>query len=143
MELLNFPNTKTAPFMPTSPKTANYNCIAWACGDDTKWYWPENNYFWPDDIPFNTELESFIQLFKKIGYEQCRNEDLEEEFEKIAIYTDINNEPQHAARQLISGLWTSKLGISVDVSHTLFAMAGGYYGDAKVFMKRKRLIKQD
>ena len=139
MELLNFPNTKISGFIETSKRTANYNCIAWACGDDTKWYWPENNYFWPDDIPFNTKLDSFILLFEKIGYKQCNNEDLEEEFEKIAIYTDTNNEPQHAARQLISGLWTSKLGTNIDVSHTILAMADGLYGNVAVFMKRKRL----
>ena len=143
MESLNFPNTKISPFILTSPKTGSYNCIAWAYGDDTKWYWPTNNYFWPEDIPFSVELDSFVKLFEKIGYKQCENEDLEEEFEKIAIYVDAQNEPKHAARQLLDGLWTSKLGTSVDVSHTIFAMEGGYYGDVAVFMKRKRVIKQD
>ena len=34
----SFPNSVSEPFKITSPNDIKYNCIAWACGDDTKWY---------------------------------------------------------------------------------------------------------
>ena len=67
------PNSKIDPFFITSPKTTYYNCIAWAYGDNTKWYWPDGNniYFWPKDIPREENVENFVLLFKKIGFEVC------------------------------------------------------------------------
>ena len=112
LQIPQFPNSILDPFYLTSPPSGLYNCIAWAYGDDTKWYWPDsnNNYYWPDDIPRAEIIDSFILLFAKIGYEICDNAETETGFEKVAIYTDITGRPTHAARQLQSGFWTSKLG---------------------------------
>jgi hypothetical protein len=65
-----FPNSRIDPFLITSPQTSSYNCIAWAFGDNSKWYWPDssNIYFWPSDIPRQETLDSFIKLFESIGY---------------------------------------------------------------------------
>lgn len=134
----NFPNSFIDPFLKTSERTGSYNCIAWAFGDNTKWYWPDpgNNYFWPDDIPREETIENFILLFKKIGYEICNNPNVEPGYEKIVIYQNALGIPTHAARQLNNGHWTSKLGREIDVSHSLFSMRDGAYGNATVIMKR-------
>ncbi len=132
-----FPNTFIEPFIITSPQTINYNCIAWAYGDDTKWYWPVGNYYWPSEIPCELKTEYFILLFEKIGFRVCESSDLEMGFHKIAIYCDNLGTPTHAARQLTTGKWTSKLGPQHDVEHTIFSMSDGYYGNAGIFMKRK------
>ena len=97
-----FPNSKIDPFLITSPQTSSYNCIAWAFGDNSKWYWPDssNIYFWPSDIPRQETINSFIKLFESIGYIQTDNDNLDIEFEKIAIYGDSFSNPTHAARQL-------------------------------------------
>ncbi|MEH2301361.1 MAG: hypothetical protein V7K49_05820 [Nostoc sp.] len=38
-----------------------------------------------------------------LGYEICQGDVLEEEFKKIAIYTNSNKVPTHVARQLPTG----------------------------------------
>lgn len=137
-----FPNSNTDPFYLTSPDTPNYNCIAWAYGDSNKWFWPDssNMYYWPDDIPRLVHINNFVQLFESIGYFVCDSFEREENFEKIVIYTDHAGIPTHAARQLENGYWTSKLGASFDISHTLVAMSDGYYGNATIVMKRGKVF---
>ncbi len=138
--ILDFPKSIIDPFLITSPETLHYNCIAWAFGDSTKWYWPDsaNSFFWPDEIVREEKIECFIQLFKLIGYEVCENDKLDPLYEKIAIYTNIHGKPTHAARQLSNGYWTSKLGGSYDVTHSIFSMEDGVYGNATVYMRRKK-----
>ncbi len=138
VNLPHFPNSANDHFLITSPQTTSYNCIAWAFGDDTRWYWPDigNIYYWPEGIPREEKIEFFIQLFESIGYEQCDDGNLDAGYNKIAIYTDAFGKPTHAARQLESGLWTSKLGQNWDVGHTIFSMSDGYYGNVAVYMKR-------
>ena len=134
-----FPNSLMDPFEKTSEFSTSYNCIAWACEDETRWYWPNPSsiYYWPSDIPREETLEAFIQLFENLGYLQCKNGDAENGFLKIAIYTNNKGIPTHAARQLNNGYWTSKLGKDIDVSHSLFSMDNGAYGQVTVFMRKK------
>ncbi len=62
---------------------------------------------------------------------------LEAEFEKVAIYEDAQGKPTHMARQLDSGLWTSKLGEAWDiVHHALEGIEGQQYGRATLAMRR-------
>ncbi|MCI1267915.1 MAG: hypothetical protein LKG19_15170 [Saprospiraceae bacterium] len=136
-----FPNSQIEQFLITSPQTSSYNCIAWAFGDDSKWYWPDNSniYFWPSNIPRQETLNSFIMLFESIGYTRTNNGDSEPDFEKIAIYGDRFSNPTHAARQMQDGLWTSKLGQYFDVTHTIFSLSNGSYGNVLVYMKRQNI----
>lgn len=70
------------------------------------------------------------------GYEICDHGELEEGFEKVAIYA-VENEPKHAARQLPSGKWTSKLGLYIDLEHLSVAnMHNAEYGRVVHFLKR-------
>jgi hypothetical protein len=139
-----FPNSFQYPFQPTSQQTWDYNCIAWAYGVNNKWFWPLppppnspiTKWFWPPNIPSVVNINSFIKLFESIGYEICADELLEEGYLKIAIY-EINNTPTHAAKQLPNGLWSSKLGPNVDVSHTIETTKNSsVYGNVSVFMRR-------
>ncbi|MBI4833756.1 MAG: hypothetical protein HY811_02895 [Planctomycetes bacterium] len=102
----------------TSPETAEYNCIAWAAEENTRWWEPDpmDLYYWPDNIPRELTLEAFREAYKTLGYERCYDANLEERFQKIAIYIK-NKRPTHAARQLNNGNWTSKLGPSFDIEH--------------------------
>lgn len=133
-----FPNSQTEPFLITSPQTPSYNCIAWAFGDDTKWYWPDPShiYYWPKGIPRELTINSFIALYSLIGYQICDTGIPEKGFSKIAIFVDANNKPTHAARQLLNGFWTSKLGQHIDVQHSINSIEGGDYGNVGVYMKR-------
>jgi len=150
IQSLKFPNSSNEPFTVKSPATYDYNCIAWAVEITDKSFWPEpapySSQVWPKNIPFEETLDAFIKFYESFGFEKCDNADYKEEYLKIAIYTK-KGVPQHAARQLNETEWTSKLGSSHDVRHTLESMKDGYYGNVSQFMRkritkfRRRLIK--
>src|SRR5690348_13841523 len=89
-----FPKIRKEGYKITSQETSEYNCFAWAMGDTTQWWSPDTNfgYYWPDDVPKTLEVASFVNLYRKAGnYSLCSQAQMEKGFEKIAIYTDANN----------------------------------------------------
>jgi hypothetical protein len=129
----------------TSPATRRYNCIAWAAGEDFRWWWPDpmGIAFWPASVPRSAGIDSFTAAFATLGFAICDDTKLEADVEKIVIY-GVNFggsiRPTHAARQLKSGAWTSKLGALEDISHmTPEAITGPLYGASCVVMSRPRL----
>ena len=128
-----------------SEKTNSYNCIAWAIGDTSRWWWPlpfkgAGNY-WPEDTPREETLEAFITLFTNRGYEVCDDGSNEDGYEKVAMFAKVNGcpVPTHAAYQLGSGKWTSKLGPFEDVIHDVVTdINGPAYGMPIVYLKRPR-----
>lgn len=133
-----FPNFRGgAGYLETSPCTDEYNCIAWAAGDDEKWWWPHPDSFWPEGVVCELTPEAFIQAYQTCSFEVCEDAGFEPGFEKIAIYTDLNGVPTHASRQKLCGKWTSKLGTGFDIDHdTLTGIENDTYGVATIFMKR-------
>ncbi len=134
---LAFPNLESEGFEETSPATEKYNCIAWAAGQPNQWWWPDqySAYFWPPSSPRMVTLDSFHKAFETLEFQLCPNGDQEDGFEKIAIYS-LEGKPTHAARQLASGTWSSKLGKNIDITHTLRGLEGPVYGLVTNFMKR-------
>ena len=135
-------------FRETSAATSNYNCIAWAAGDVTRWWWPDDQSqfytsYWPDGVPRNETPQCFTVAFRQeLGYEECADGALEPGVEKVAIYVNGRGQVTHMARQLESGLWTSKLGRSVDIEHQRLSELEGdvepEYGTATVYLRRRR-----
>lgn len=136
-----FPNSQEEPFIITSLATGNYNCIAWVVGDTERFYWPstEPYFYWHPNVSTEETIEAFVSFFQQYGYVICENSNLEKDFSKIALFAK-DNTPTHAALQLPNGLWTSKLGILEDVSHSLYAISGGLYGDVTLVMKRTKQL---
>lgn len=135
-----FPQLQKTGFRLTSPEDGDYNCIAWAAEENDIWWWPDQQgtAYWPPNAPREETLDAFIEAYGQIGYQVCDNDQLEDGFDKIAIYA-LNNIPTHAARQLRSGKWTSKLGESYDIEHDFIAgVSGPAYGDCSLIMKRPR-----
>ena len=83
-------------------------------------------------------MEAFIEAFVVLGFTPCDTAEYEEGFEKVAIYIDVNGKPTHAARQLSSRLWTSKLGNLQDIEHEIDGVSGDQYGAVAVIMKRSK-----
>jgi len=137
---LAFPNLVVNGYTITSPATPDYNCIAWAAEDIQAWWWPDQQlcYYWPPEIPRKETLEVFIMAYEALGYSVCEDPAYEINFEKIAIFADAAGKPTHAARQLHSGKWTSKLGNSEDIEHALGGISGSKYGVVAVIMKRPK-----
>ena len=137
-----FPNLSNGSFDVTSNLTPRYNCIAWAFHDTERWWWPTPRAglpytYWPAGAPADETLTAFVETFRMLGFEECENVDIEPKAEKIAIYTIDGNKPTHVARQLPTGLWTSKLGQYVDIQHDLYGLDGGTrYGSVTCIMKR-------
>lgn len=136
--ILELPGLAAAEFEITSPKTKTYNCIAWAAGETHRRWWPDKMKveYWPPGVVREQTVTAFMAAYATLGYEACEKDDLENGYEKIAIFLKPGGTPTHAARQLPSGRWTSRLGPSQDIEHDLRSVEGRGYGQAKQFMRR-------
>jgi hypothetical protein len=120
----------------TSPSSWEYNCIAWAAGFTDKWWWPAPGRYWPDGVPREETIAAFISAFATLGFRVVADAQLEAGLGKIVLYGK-DGIATHAARQLATGSWTSKLGPSIDIEHlTPESVAGGEYGDAVAILGR-------
>ena len=136
----DFPNFSAINNRVISPRDRRYNCICWAASSDNLWWWPwPSNYaYWPAGVPRQVNIGAFEKAFETLGYKRCKDGQFETGIEKIAIYANSSDEPTHAARQLPSGEWTSKLGRSYDIEHTdETTVEGPEYGLVVIFMDRK------
>jgi len=133
----DFPRLHANNHRITSPPTAEYNCVAWAANDTEHWWQPGE--FWPvPDWPAEgCGVAALLRAFVALGYTPCgRDTALESGSVKVALYGS-ESIYTHAARQLPSGKWTSKLGKGEDIEHdTPEDVAGGLYGEVVAIMKR-------
>jgi hypothetical protein len=135
-----FPRLVGSAFQVTSAEDDHYNCIAWAAGDTSNWWWPDepnqpDSAYWPADVPRLETLDAFSGVFATLGYVTCDHEQRESGYEKIALFA-LGDKPRHAARQLPSGRWTNKLGPMEDIEHALHDLSGQVYGSVVLLMKR-------
>jgi hypothetical protein len=130
-----FPRLSDTNHRITSPADVNYNCIGWSAGDTERWWQP--GIYWPVETSLDEYgIGALEAAFIALGYEECSGESLDSGFEKVALYGS-GFVYTHAARQLPSGKWTSKLGKAEDIEHdTPDDVAGGLYGEVAQFMRR-------
>lgn len=134
----DFPRLTPSNHRITSPETEDYNCIALAAEDMSRW-WEPGIHWLPADASGNDFSPRVLEMvFLLLGYENCGMDiSLELGFQKVARYAK-EDEYTHAARQLASGKWLSKLGKSVDIEHhSPHDVAGGVYGDVAGIMRRR------
>jgi hypothetical protein len=134
-----FPGLAGGDYQVTSPPDSDYNCIAWAAGDPRNWWWPGQDVgkeYWPPGVPRDRTQDAFLAAFASLGYRVCEGESPEAGYEKIALFADVDGRPTHAARQLTSGRWSSKLGKAEDIEHGLHGLEGTLYGNVVFIMKR-------
>jgi hypothetical protein len=143
-----FPRLKRNDYFVTSDEDGNYNCIAWAVGiTDVPW-WPvpegTQGVDWPAGVPREETLEAFIAAYRTRDFHPSDDDDasVENGIEKIAVFVDADGSPSHAARQLPSGSWTSKLGDWEDIEHKKLSNLEGQelgepaYGRVAKILKR-------
>lgn len=125
----------------TSEETIVYNCLAWALGISWTRYDPIPKcagYYWFPGIPRKWDETTIRLVFEKHSYVIADNYDVEPGYEKVVFYSDANGKPQHFARQLQNGKWTSKLGDYNDIEHgALESLTGPLYGSPGIVLKRK------
>jgi len=135
-----FPRLRGTAYKITSPAQPDYNCIAWAAGDHSRWWEPDSlgQYYWPEEVSRRYTVEAYAKAFQKLGFEVCQDAAFEVEVEKVAIFAGQDGSPTHAARQLEDGTWTSKLGQLEDIKHLELDHVGEY-GNPVLFLKRPRI----
>jgi hypothetical protein len=113
-----------------------YNCIAFAVGDETQCWWPNEDGYWPEGVAGEETVDAFVAAFATREYAKCDSGELEPNFEMIALYA-AGNIPTHAARQLRDGTWVSKLGALEDIQHaTLLELEVTAYGQVVCILRR-------
>ena len=134
----------------SSVENSTYNCIAWALGARRNWWEPhrEGNIpqglgDWPEGLPHDREPGTLRELFRREGFVDCEDGSLDPALVKIALYwvqDDVGSYIwTHAARQLKTGLWTSKLGSSYEVTHRSTGdLEGELYGAVYAYMAKAR-----
>lgn len=132
-----FPGLSTTGFDITSPIDSVYNCIAWAAGDQRKWWEPDpmRLYYWPEGAPREYTVPAWQKAFEVCGFVVCETEVFEDGTDRVALFA-LGGQPKHACRQISPDKWTSKLGPNVDISHELRALSGGRYGEPVCLLKR-------
>lgn len=138
----DFPRLAASGYKITGPATKEYNCIAWANGDRTRWWEPCPGYYWPPGFSPDYSVDTLASIFATLHrYGPCDEPHHEPGIEKVAIYGIDRKIWEHAARQLPDGRWTSKIGRNVEIEHnTVEALYGGApgseYGTVVRNMKR-------
>lgn len=130
-----FPRLASSPFEITSDCTRRYNCIAWAAHDQNHFWWP--GAFWPKGAKKKVTRNAFITAFGTKGFKRSKLQAYEEGYDLIVLYEDADGRPTHAARLLPDGRWSSKLGSSHDIAHTLEGLEGQRYGKPAIYLRRK------
>ena len=131
-----FPNLSSENFEFVGACTDRYNCIAYAAGDTTKWWWPNGIDYWPPWATRDNRMESLKEAFAGLGYEQCDDSNVEEGYQKVALY-GFQGRFEHAAVQMSNGRWCSKMGQGPIIEHSSpESLSGGPYGDAAAYMRR-------
>jgi hypothetical protein len=90
-------------------------------------------------------VAAYAAAFATLGYVDSGNGFLETGWEKVALFAvEVRPgvfEVMHAARQLVDGTWTSKLGDCEDIVH--MSVTDVYcpdYGKVVRFLKRRRAM---
>ncbi len=83
-----------------------YNCIAWALGSTSDWYWPTLYTFWPVRERRVT-VACFAKLLESEGFGPATDAEVESGYAKIAMYV-LKGVPTHMARIETGTVWSSK-----------------------------------
>lgn len=140
-----FPGLRGQDYEVTSEPDRDYNCIAWALGENDRNWNPFGlvGDYWPKGISCDDRVSTIVSLFIKQGFEVCQEARLEDQFAKVAIFGD-EGLFTHVALQLPDGRWTSKLGKKWDIKHDLddltrirSSFSDCRYGEIALFMRRQ------
>lgn len=118
----HFPNLDNGMVDISSFSDPTYNCVGWVLfennGNPPQKLWPSDceGYHWPEDLPKIDTVDNFLEFFQRKGYSLCLTKIVEDHLDKIALYS-VANRVKHVAKQLKSGVWTSKIGDYETIEH--------------------------
>jgi hypothetical protein len=140
----DFPLLTRDAYEKTSDDTDDYNCLAWAAKDQSRWWEPpidgvlDPGQYWPRGAPITPDISALIKAYERHGFEVCRRVEMMENYDVIALYAYSDGRMAHAARWLnTEGRWSSKMGQLIDISHDyLSALESNEYGKVRILMRR-------
>ena len=131
-----FPRLSSETFEIVAQPSIRYNCIAYAAGDVSEWWEHEEDHYWPDYATRSDSIESLIEVFAGLGFQQCQDSSLESGYEKVALYEE-QGVWKHAALQTSTGRWRSKMGEGPVIEHlNPESLSDGMYGNPTIYMRR-------
>lgn len=84
---LSFPNLRNEGFTVIEPPSDRYNCVAYTAGDTSRWWDHTPRRYWPPHASRSGRIESLIEVFVVLGYEQCKDESLEDATKRLPSMT--------------------------------------------------------
>jgi hypothetical protein len=142
----HFPGLRDVEWHIRSDRDTRYNCVAFALGDDSRWWQPppwnpltRAAWYWPPDGPSTGTLDDYVWVFEREGYERCADGSHEVGYEKIALYETADGQRVHVSKMDASGTWFSKLGRSHDIEHPTVESVSSeaWSGLPRVFLRRQ------
>ena len=126
-------------FRVVAPRSNQYNCIACAAGDTSRWWSFHQPEYWPVHATRSNSIDSLVEVFAGLGFERCHDSRTESGFEKVALYAQ-QGAWTHAAVQTPHGTWLSKIGEGPVIEHhNPESLAGGPYGNPTIHMRRQAM----
>lgn len=123
-----------------SDEDFNYNCLAYALGDQSNWWEPPKSpgQYWPPGFPEDVSVKTVESIIRTHGFTvDATDSKAKLDTDAIAIYAE-GNEWTHFAK-FSSGLWSSKLGEGHDVAGvTLEHLEGLIYGTVVKILRRPK-----
>ena len=122
-----------------SDEDFNYNCLAFALGDESHWWEPprQPGQYWPPGFPDDVTIATVESIIRLHGYTVEIDTTSTPQTDAIAIY-GVGNDWTHFAR-FSDGRWCSKLGEGHDVSGVhLEDLEGAMYGKIAKILCRPR-----
>lgn len=136
--LPDFPRLTRTNHRVVGRSTPQYNCIAFATGEVTRWWWPSetSDCYWPPGVARKETVQAFVAAFATRNLLPCDDPGRPTETEAVAIYA-LDGVPTHAARRTRNGRWMSKLGGCLLIEHEHESdVTGPLYGAAVKFLCR-------
>jgi len=133
---VSFPYLRNEGFTVVDSPSDTYNCISYAAGDTSQWWAHVPGRYWLPSATRSDRIASLREVFTGLGYEQCDDSHIEDDYQKVALY-EIQGVWTHAAVQMPNGAWRSKMGEGPVIEHqSPESLAGGMYGNVHCFMRR-------
>jgi len=128
-----------------SDPVGTYNCFGFALGYNQWWEPPvfideliaNEEAIWPLGLSESLDIDNYIAAARTERFYVSQDAMWEESCDTIMLYFTTNDRKfQHAARQVSSGVWSSKLGTGSDITHAIDGIDRIDFGTGRIYMKR-------
>lgn len=135
----SFPSLNQSNYRVASSVDFNYNCLAFAVGDESHWWEPPMGMgqYWPPGFADDIRVETVAAILRLHGFVLELDRGYTPQVDAIAVYGNSSGEWLHFAR-FTDGAWKSKLGSDHDIVHTtLECLEGSVYGVVVLILGKK------